>query len=445
MKIKSILLTLLCATALNPPAFAEYLEVTDGAIISGSGKTYESDASHFALYVSDAGSQYTGTNIIFNAPFGTGPGSYAAYVVGATLSLTGGTITTTGNYGAGVHLESNGSGTLNNVTIKAEGDLKFGVDLSSSSTLTMTGGTITSRHYGVISDNSTSKLDNLTIAAEGNESFGVHLYHSNILLTDSNISAIGDDSNAIYIYYNSTGTMSLNHNTLTGGIAAEVSSTLTLTGSNGTVITSDVSASIGYGSESDGSVVNITLSGSETKLIGTATHDAYSAINLTIEDGAQLNKLEGNINTLTLQNGATLGFDDLNIVLLLNGAPISVTTGLLTLSDGTIIDYGNSGMLSFTGDLAIGDNILVDFGGLALEEGGSYVLFWVNATLSDTVTADSFTATNHNLDPDLTGTFTVDENGLIFKVTAIPEPTTYLLLVTGLSLLLLTACRKVQS
>jgi hypothetical protein len=42
----------------------------------------------------------------------------------------------------------------------------------------------------------------------------------------------------------------------------------------------------------------------------------------------------------------------------------------------------------------------------------------------------------------MTGTFTVENNQLTFNATAIPEPSTWFLLGTGLGILLLTAHRR---
>jgi hypothetical protein len=389
-KLKLILLTLLNVSALNSPAFAEYL-IVDGISVSGSNKTYEADKGNWApaLDVSDGGS-YTGTNITLSSTDGYFPG--ASVDNGSTLSLIDSTVTLNTVNGFGVNLTLESSATLRNVTIEAKKEYAYAVAMYSSSTLT---------------------------------------------LTDCNITTATNDnySKVLFISEYSTVTASLNNNTLTGDIRVSATSTLHLTGSNGTVLTSNVNSR-------EDSVANLRLSGSDTKIIGAATHDDTGTINLTIEDGTQLNQLTGNINTLTLQNGATLSSDDSNGALLLNGAFIAVTTDQLTLSDGTLIDY-NDNALSLTGTLTIGDNILIDLSDATLEDNQAYtILDWSNADLTGTVNVESFTA--KNLTPDMTGTFTIDGTQLTFHATAIPEPTTWFLLATGFSLLLLTARRNVN-
>jgi hypothetical protein len=403
MKIKPIhkLSAIICGLTLLPlTVTAQNAIITTSTIETGT--SYHDVSGYSALTVTGNGLAngvvYDGDNITLTGTFVSSSAQDAlgtgAYVTDrATLTLSDGTITTTGRYGHGIFLNGTSVGTLNNVNIKTEGMLSHGVYVAGSSTLT---------------------------------------------LTDSDISATGENSNAFYLNSASTGTASLNKNTLTGNILATNTSTLNLTDSNGTVITGNVTST-------RSSTIDITLSGSETKLIGTATHATDSAINLKIEDGTRLDQLNGNINTLTLQNGATLSSDDSNGALLLNGASIAVTTDLLTLSDDTILDY-NDNALSLTGTLTIGNGILIDFSDATLETGEDYlILDWSNASVTGDITGAQFNIATTGVE----GTFTVDTENkqLTFTATAVPEPSTWFLLGTGLGILLLTAhrCRNIQS
>jgi hypothetical protein len=305
------------------------------------------------------------------------------------------------------------------VNIETKGEGSSGVFTYQSSTLTLTGGTITTvgqYALGIHLNESTGTVNSVNIETKGNSSNGVNLQNSSTLtLTDSDISTTGNNSNAIYLGYYSTGTVSLNKNTLTGNITVEYSSTLALTGSNDTVITGNITSAANVFSENSASTINLTLTGKDTKLIGTLTHDATSTLNLTLGAGA-----------------AFIG---------------SGTVSNLVLGDNAILGYTDNGPLVIDGTITVGDGILIDFGGVTVVDDDQFlILDWSNAELVGEVTVGQFTATN--LNPDIEGTFTVAGNQLTFNATAIPEPSTCFLLGTGLGILLLTVHyrrRNVQS
>jgi hypothetical protein len=360
-----------------------------------SGTSYQGVANDAALRL-EGFATYSGTDITlsntFNSDGNSSVGTGVWLEMLSKLTLIDSTITTSGNYGHGIRNIGQGSSTdgitLNNVKIKTTGDYAYGIHASFSITL---------------------KLTNTDITATGNGAYGIYL----------------DD--------NSKATVDLNGNTLTGGIYVGTSSSnLTLTGSNGSIIAGDIITYGGY--------ANLTLSGSDTQLIGAAIQQTNNTITLKIENGTRLNQFTGNITTLTLQNGATLGTD--NNGLLLNGAPITVTTDLLTLSNGAIIDYNGTPPLTLTGNLAIGNGILIDFSNLT-ETGLYTILDWSTASVTGDITDAQFNIATTGVE----GAFTVNTENkqLTFNATAIPEPSTWFLLGTGLALLLLTARRNARS
>jgi hypothetical protein len=241
------------------------------------------------------------------------------------------------------------------------------------------------------------------IETSGSAAHGIVLANASTgTITDVNITTTGQDAHALHLLNTSTATANLSNTTTT-----------------------------------DNSTIDITLK--DTQLTGTATHDETSAINLKIETGTQLKHLHGNINTLTLQNGATLSFNATHITLLLNGDIFNnvFIDDLLTLGNGTIIEYGidHNLPLILTGNLAIGENILVDLSNLT-ETGLYTILDWSGATVTGDITADQFNIAT----PGVEGTFTVNTENkqLTFNATAIPEPSVWFLLGAGLTLLLIT-------
>ncbi|MDR1304907.1 MAG: right-handed parallel beta-helix repeat-containing protein [Verrucomicrobiales bacterium] len=457
-KLKSILLlSALSVSALNVSVFADNKVVTEDT--TESNQSYnDSDPTLPALRVTTEGVTYNGTNITLSATNDSASGAIygrGAYVNNASLSLTGGFISTFGRIGTGVFLAAS-SGALNDVNIKTEGVNGNGVIASANSTLLLTGGSISTSNtggYGVnlsgtssatlnnvniktegqtgravyVTDNATLLLsggtinttgpdghgiyfelrnsgtvDNVTIKTTGSNGNGVYITGTSTLkLTDSDITATSSNAYAISVATSSTATVSLNNNTITGNIYARNAGSLTLSGSNGTVLTSNVTGS-------NGATIGITLSDANTELHGNFLQiDAATAINLTVGADALFHG-SGELDSLTLASGAIIGYAD--------------------------------DVLLVTDSITIGDGIIIDFSSLT-ETGNYQVLDWSGATITGgTISEDQFTATN--LDESLQGSFSVAGSQLTFNATAVPEPSTWFLIGAGLGALALIRRRS---
>ncbi|MDR1145494.1 MAG: hypothetical protein LBK71_05090, partial [Verrucomicrobiales bacterium] len=84
---------------------------------------------------------------------------------------------------------------------------------------------------------------------------------------------------SVAIQTSATATLNLAHSTLSGDTLADGSSSLTLSGSNGTVITGNLTVS-------DHAVINVTLSGSNNTLFGDIAQNDQAAITVILDHGA---------------------------------------------------------------------------------------------------------------------------------------------------------------
>ncbi|MDR1146023.1 MAG: PEP-CTERM sorting domain-containing protein, partial [Verrucomicrobiales bacterium] len=326
------------------------------------------------------------------------------YMLHSALTLTGGTIYTTGTTGVGVQVGETSSATVNDVNIQTEGQNSYGFNVITSSTLTLDSGTIsttgTAGHGLASSGTSTSTLSNVNIQTQGERAHGVSMGSSSTLtLTDSDIRVTGSASHGLFVSGTGTITADLNGNTLSStgtngySIFAGDFGTVTVTGSNGSVITGVVR------SQTSGTVA-ITLNGAGTEMHGNFSQNgADSVITLTIGADA-LFEGGGSLDNLTMQDGAILGF-----------------TNTLLVAD----------------TISIGDNITIDFSSLT-ETGDYQVLNWTGAIITGgSISEDQFNIAGEGIE----GTFSVANNQLTFNATAVPEPSTWFLIGAGLGALAL--------
>jgi hypothetical protein len=412
-KLKLILLTLLCASALNFSAFAENAIITSST--TEIGKSYnDSDPTKAALTVTGSGVTYNGTNITLSGSgsgySGEGNGVYVDYY--SALSLTDSTITTSGSYGAGVATNMFSYDiTLNNVTVVTTGNEGHGVIIDTPSNdnypLTMNGGSVTtggSNAYGLYLLGAVNTVSNVTVTTTGESSHGMYISSSPLTtLTGNDIRVTGSGAYGLYSYGNVT--VNLNGNTLSGtgadgGSIYATGESVIVTGSNGSVITGDlvVDKDI-YG----GGTIDITLTDEGTALHGNFEQrgsEGNGVINLTLGTGVLLHG-SGELDGLVLENGAIIGY-----------------TGDLI----TVTDY-----------IEINGAVTIDLSSLTAT--GEYeILNWSTAGVVDVAKA-SFNFTGAGVE----GSFDTQNGQLTFTANAVPEPSTWFLLGAGLGALLLAA------
>jgi hypothetical protein len=379
MKRTLLTLSVLSVSALN--AFA-VPQIVNSGTLTESGTAYDNAGTGtpgFALAIFGDTAGYVGTNITLSSIPETEVFVGAEIYNGGFLSLTGGSITgtsygvlETGIGGIGVYSYNQSNGILNGVTIAMEGTDPVSVIA------------------GAMAEYSTLTLTNSDLTVT-NAWIGIGLMASG----------------------HSTVSADLNHNTVTGDYSIVGSSTddetaiVTVTGSNGSVITGDVVSA-------EHAVVTITLTGADTALHG----DLYNYDPTGLIGGGP-----GTLN-LTLSAGA-----------LLHG---SGTLDNLTLADGAILGY--TGDLTVTTSITLSGGITIDFSNITVQDGEDYLILDYT-TASGDVNAEHFTATGLGADQP-TGGFFVDNGTLIFNTSAVPEPTTWLLLTLGLSALTLLRRRK---
>lgn len=208
--------------------------------------------------------------------------------------------------------------------------------------------------------------------------------------------------------------------TFTGNVTKTGNGTLTLSGSN-------------------------SYTGSTVVAAGTLLVDGSiaSSSQVTVESGATLGGA-GSVSAITLQTGSTLA----------PGADLSTL-------EATSLSWAGGATLKL--ELSTTDSAAsrLDLSGALSKAGsGAYVFDFLGTGFYDGLATTSYTLINFdttsfevgdfsfvNLDSGLTGTFQLEDNALLFNVTAVPEPAYSVLILGSVALLLLRRkpARRIQS
>jgi T5SS/PEP-CTERM-associated repeat protein len=494
-KLKLLLLTLLCASAVN---FSIHAQETywnndagtgdwndegnwDGGVPNSGVEAYVfghtavihagSAGSAYQLYLGQVHSNsdllVSGTlNVNAGSYLGSTMSSYSSATVNSngywnTVSLLVGkegngilTITDSGKvYSTSSIISQVGAGGLSRVTVSGSG-------FWSSDTLSIAN-SVRARGSLTLTDNARLESIYSNIGDAAFDSAG------SVTVSDS---AYWHNSGTINVGNSGTGTLYLNGGTvqtdkLVLGNNLGSHGTLEIGGSGSGKIQglqSNGTADI-YGGSGSGAVqfvhsgtidfanaINGTNVSVEHNSPGSTTLTANSAIKNLSVSGGILN-IDGDV-TLTLQNGGAATVSNggwLGGAGILTGGSLTVESGgvlstTLTLANGLTLEAGailgcagnTSGLQITGGTLTLGESILVDFSSLTAT-GDYIVLDWSNASVTGDITDAQFNIAGTGVE----GTFTVNAENkqLTFNATAVPEPATYFLMGAGLGVLLLTA------
>ncbi|MDR0532691.1 MAG: PEP-CTERM sorting domain-containing protein [Verrucomicrobiales bacterium] len=182
------------------------------------------------------------------------------------------------------------------------------------------------------------------------------------------------------------------------------------------------------------------LSGSAGIVVDNIT---VSAGNLLVENHA------GAVGSVEVRQGLLGGHGviaSLGTIHIYSGAHLSTTlkvVGTLVLEDGAWLDYAENSPLSFlysdsvTVGVSLTGLVTVDFSKSQLVAGNDYVIIdFLNATTPSADLGGQFIANG------VEGAFSIENNQLVFHATAVPEPSGWLLLGIGLTVIGLTRLHR---
>jgi hypothetical protein len=182
------------------------------------------------------------------------------------------------------------------------------------------------------------------------------------------------------------------------------------------------------------------LSGSAGVMVNNIT---VSAGNLLVENHT------GAVGCVEVRQGLLGGHGvaaSLGTIHIYSGAHLSTTlrvVGVLMLDNGAWLDYAENSPLSFLySDVAqvgvdVTGLVTVDFSKSQLVAGNDYVIInFLNAATPSADLGGQFTANG------VEGSFSIENNRLVFHATAVPEPSGWLLLGIGLTVIGLTRLRR---
>lgn len=392
--------------------YSNAVDAEGGSLITVNGAALSTSGSAAPAVAALGGSTIKLTNGSITTGGGQSFGIYQQDNLSTrnTVTADGTTITTTGNFAAGVFNRFNNTVNLTNVGINTSGTEAYGL-LSSSASSTVPGGvpvitaehsTITTRgsgaHAAVVNDGGTLTLtNNSTLSTQG--------AGASALKGGAELNSLGGTD------YNAANQINISGSTLQSALAAAISiegkkNTLNLTDST---VTGDSGLALAVQSgEQDGFALagQLTLTANHSTLNGAITMAADgSSANVTLNNGSQWN-VGGNSNMtqLTLDN-ATVRYTaaaSLNTDITLgNGGAVFDTNGYNAVYTGTMDGNGNltkQGLGTFTlnginalgysGDTFINDGVLALRGLSASDAASLSKTFTLNGgwlDLSDTV------------------------------------------------------------